>query len=1153
MTDHSKAPRHSRVILTDIPSENDEFSGGGHQRTANALADTIVQFEGADRAIGLEGSWGSGKSTIVELAKKKLADTDRAHKYHVFTFDLWANQTGHFKRSFLEAFLSWSTDTFPSEARFLEEKKSQVGDRKQTVTTNNSRRFSWFGIAAIIFLYFSPLIYAWLTPAAFTNADGEPAVKVGVILSWVAIAVMAIVLLWAISAFWPDKGDRLAKLQHAVSKAFALFSKEADVTVIEQNIRDEDPTKFEFTKIFREIVAKLQQKNDRIVVVFDNIDRLPSDRIADQWSEVRSAFYGDHSGTVGKTEITAIVPYARAVTLAAVAVAKEANGRPEFIDADLFRKSFDAIFHVAPPILSDAATFFKSKFTEATKGQLDDQTASRVYRIFDLKVQTSGFPHTPRQVIAFINDVTSWWVQWNGEIPAETIAVFVAHQSQLVNQPGILRSEGAIDARMIRHANQKGLVRDLAALAYNVSPSMALQVLSHDAIRQALIAEQPERLRELVQGSPDNGFPDVLTQVVDEFAGEWAGESATVMAHVVSNIAAIEEPGNLFGYSKRVIQSHVTSFADASMSTIEKSEKVLDIVSFAAGDEVAKVATDLIAWINRALPQADKQEVSHGRQWIKIVGKLLDRVEHHHGRSALDAILPRVSLPAGPKAILGAGIDCDETSYHLRQFSSIAHLKSSIAGALTEIAKDDQLFHYAWNELNHLFGDKEKIDLLAIPIDFLKTNVVEAGSDQLDYALRNISDIYPTISAAVRAKEKLAQELFESGAAMHYANAIQQSSGGTESKTLTILFWLSMEEFGPERSSIPNVQAVPTFGNIQAAFNWFYGQLEAEEFPDARCTEIAKLAVKSGRFTHYINGATKDSAQQDMFVSILRKLVEDEGFRPPSFNVFVQHFTSLKANLGEGIEALYAAIGKKHSDDYWSKIAFDELPTPLVSNAAQRNEQGWKILLQKLDDWLRKLDADEWRQAIAASSNAVSLLQQRGRDSSLKVPVANLYEPLLGNALSILSGSEKSLLKSAAFQQMVECLPDNSQTQFPIDLFKRHDAYSKGIAEALSTFGPLIAKMPFETNPNKAVDGYLLPLLKENSVASDEFVINNKKLFRQILKNADTTKRGLVSEFLDEPQEGNGKSERNQKLRESLGLPVTSAVPERKKNDSQDV
>ena len=960
---------------------------------------------------------------------------------------------------------------------------------------------------------------------------------------------MSLVLIWAIYVFWPEKGNFLAKLQHAVSKTFALFSKEAETTEIEQNIRDEDPTKFEFTKIFREIVATLQKKNDRIVVVFDNIDRLPSDRIADQWSEVRSAFYGDHSGTVGKTEITAIVPYARAVTLAAVTVAKDGNRRPNFIDADLFRKSFDAIFHVAPPILSDAATFFKNKFSEATKGQVDNQTASKAYRIFDLKVQKSGFPPTPRQVIAFINDVTSWWVQWDGDIPAETIAVFVAHQSQLVDQPGILRKEGAIDARMVRHANQRYLIRDLAALAYNVPPDMALQVLSHEAIRQALIVEEPDQLRELVAGSPDNGFPDILTQVIDEFAEEWAGEPATALAHAVSNIVAIEEPGNLFGYSKRVIQSHLIGLAPTNIGAIDKAKKVWDVVSFAAGDEVAAVTLNLVAWINSALPEPEKQEISHGRQWIKIVGELLDRVEHYHGQSTLNAVLPMVSLPTGAKAILGAGIDCDETSYHLRQFSSVGHLKTSIADALKDLAKGNDFFHYAWNELHHIFGDVEKIALISIPVDVLKTSIVDDENEKLTLLIKTISDIYPTITAVGRPKAKIEQELFNSGAAAYYANKIRQDTEGKEPETLAILFWLSMEELGSQRPSIPNAQAVSTFGNVHRAINWFYEQLETDEPSDVRSTKISKLAAKSGRYTHYIKGATNDSPQQDMFVAVLQKLVTEESFRPPKLNVFIQHFFSLRQNLGESMEALLATIGANESNDYWASVTFENLPRPLVAIAAQRTERGWATLLKNLDDWLRKLDADSWQKAIEANSNTVALLLQRQQDSSLKVPAANLYEPLVGYALSILSGSEESSLDSEVFQNMVKCLPANSQSQLPIDLFKRHEAYSKGIVRALSTFAPLMAKMPFKTDLDKTIDGYLLPLLKENSAISDDFVLDNKAVFRSVLKDVDSAKHGLVCEFLDAAQDGDGKSARNQELRESLGLPVAPEVSDRKKDD----
>lgn len=1133
----------SRVILTDIPSENDEFSGGGHQRTANALADAIIQFEGADRAIGLEGSWGSGKSTIVELAKKALATTDQMHNYHVFTFDLWANQTGHFKRSFLESFLSWASTTFPAEGRFFKAKKSQVGDRKQTVTTNSSRRFSWFGVSAIVFLYFSPLIYAWLTPAAFTSAAGEPAIRVGALLAWLAIALMSLILIWAVCEYWPDKGERLDKLQSAVSRTFSIFSKEAEVTEIEQNIRDEDPTKFEFTKIFREIVARLQQKSDRIVVVFDNIDRLPSDRIADQWSEVRSAFYSDHSGLSGETQITAIVPYARSVTLAAVAAGEKGKDRAAYIDADFFRKSFDAIFLVSPPILSDAATFFKKKFLEATSGHSDDQAAASVYRIFDLQVQMSGHPHTPRQVIAFINDLTGWWVQWNGQIPLETIAVFVAHQSELVTNPGVLRKEGAIDPRMMRHANQNELIRDIAALAYNVPPSMALQVLSHDAIRKALTADGADQLRELVEAAPGNGFSEILIQVVDEHASEWAQEPATALAPIVSNLTAVEESPS-FSYTKRVIQSQADNLADIPTGVIEKTDAIWDIVSFATADEVNKVTIDLVAWLNRSLPQSDKQDVDHGRQWIKIVGKLLDRVEHHHGKSTRDAILPKIAIPTGPKAIIGAGIDCDETNYHLRQFSSLANLKSSIADALVEIAQDDQLFYYAWNELSYLFGDKEKLKLLSIPIGFLKEKVVEAGSDQLSYAVRNISGIYSSISSVGRPKGKVAQELFQSGAAIHYAYAIHQNSEGKDPDALTSLFWLSMEELGPERASIPNVQGVPIFGNIQAAFNWFYEELETDEVPSCRSSKIAKLAAKNGRVTHYIKNAARETAQQKMFVDVLRQLLNESGFRIPSFNVFVQNFSSLKTNLGEDIEKFYAAIGANQSEEFWSEIAFDKLPSTLVSIAVERNEPGWKTFLKNLDEWLYTIEADKWRDALAINSNTVTLLRRRGIDSSYKIPAANFYEPILEGALSIISGTAESPFDREEFEQLVDCLPANSQRQFPKDLYKRHSAHTDGISEALATFPGILASLPFETDATKSIEAYLLPLLKENSKAADDFIISKKDSFLKVLKSADDARSGLVSEFLEDAHEDKTKSERSRKLRGSLGLTVTSEVPE---------
>ena len=59
-----------RKIILDRPTGNDSFSGGGHARTAGSLASLIYNFDGTTTAIGLEGRWGSGKSSIVEIAQK---------------------------------------------------------------------------------------------------------------------------------------------------------------------------------------------------------------------------------------------------------------------------------------------------------------------------------------------------------------------------------------------------------------------------------------------------------------------------------------------------------------------------------------------------------------------------------------------------------------------------------------------------------------------------------------------------------------------------------------------------------------------------------------------------------------------------------------------------------------------------------------------------------------------------------------------------------------------------------------------------------------------------------------------------------------------------------------------------------------------------
>ena len=91
----------SFVIDTDrnLNEENGDLLGT--KCYANQLVDTIKSIpEEQAYTVGLYGSWGSGKSTIIRTAKKNL-DEDRDKNIRVIIYDAWKYSGDSFRRMFL--------------------------------------------------------------------------------------------------------------------------------------------------------------------------------------------------------------------------------------------------------------------------------------------------------------------------------------------------------------------------------------------------------------------------------------------------------------------------------------------------------------------------------------------------------------------------------------------------------------------------------------------------------------------------------------------------------------------------------------------------------------------------------------------------------------------------------------------------------------------------------------------------------------------------------------------------------------------------------------------------------------------------------------------------------------------------------------------
>ncbi len=152
-----------RHIIQDRPSNRDLFNGGGHERTAHSLTRAIVKFDIGDSAIGLDGSWGSGKSSVVEMASRKLTENNGHGKktFHFFTFDIWKSQGSGFRRSYLEHFIGWAKINFASKSKELIKIEGQINGKTREIQTNNHPILDWYGIIVLMFLPFLPIYYFW--------------------------------------------------------------------------------------------------------------------------------------------------------------------------------------------------------------------------------------------------------------------------------------------------------------------------------------------------------------------------------------------------------------------------------------------------------------------------------------------------------------------------------------------------------------------------------------------------------------------------------------------------------------------------------------------------------------------------------------------------------------------------------------------------------------------------------------------------------------------------------------------------------------------------------------------------------------------------------------------------------------------------------
>ena len=146
-------------LFSQMPVGCDEFDGAAQKRLANRIVDEIVNptpFHCADGSIreyahvwALEGDWGSGKSNVLEMVKRRVEGNSQLVAF--VKYDVWEHRQELTRKSILGKIVSDMVRCHALPKQFLERLYELTGESvsKYIETVN---KFQWMPALAVLLL-----------------------------------------------------------------------------------------------------------------------------------------------------------------------------------------------------------------------------------------------------------------------------------------------------------------------------------------------------------------------------------------------------------------------------------------------------------------------------------------------------------------------------------------------------------------------------------------------------------------------------------------------------------------------------------------------------------------------------------------------------------------------------------------------------------------------------------------------------------------------------------------------------------------------------------------------------------------------------------------------------------------------------------------
>ena len=414
MQDTTKYPH----FIPDKPNGEDCFEGHSQEKLAKGVCEYIRKVDempdniGArennngytmPRIIGIEGGWGSGKSNVVNMVERELAKDD----YYTFTYDAWGHQEDLQRRSILETLAVNLINNKVLQGRVeiqmrngkinkddWQNQLSMLLSNKSTTIRKSTPKLTSSALWGILIV----ALFAVCSLVANQLISNKNDFNCWWWIDFIPIFIAAIVA-W----FYNCKDGTFDNI-------FRMVDHTNNDTIDEEFTSNEEPSVAEFKNWMHAVsqfLGKSKNQYNKLIIVFDNMDRLPCDKVMQLWSSIYTFFAG------GEFEnIWAVIPYDyKHLCQAIIGIDKQGaeygddkNRINQFIS-----KTFPITYHVPQPVNTDYKKLFSTYFDMAFGPEEHDK--EHICQVF---MHLEKDPN-PRTVIRFVNELVAMRLQWHGD------------------------------------------------------------------------------------------------------------------------------------------------------------------------------------------------------------------------------------------------------------------------------------------------------------------------------------------------------------------------------------------------------------------------------------------------------------------------------------------------------------------------------------------------------------------------------------------------------------------------------------------------------------------------------------------------------------------------------------------------------------------